>query len=394
MKTLYKRNGKGQPIEWSISKTDHNLKISHGLVGGKLHVECIPITMAKTNEAEARYKAKLKEGYKLIDELRDDSPPVEKMDDKAIIDYLNAYLPINNTTDTGFVLPMLAKTLEDNKPFEKFGSLLGQYKINGLRCIVGAEKSSDMFEPIRFTFTSREGTRWDLNWLGYYLLRAIDEKLLDLMVEEGVCLDGELYVPGCSVNLINHYVKDKNSEGHKRLQYWCYDLCVPDVTAINRNLSRISNIAGFMPTTKWEHLNNAAPIVLLPTVQIESIPQAIEYRNKYIDMGYEGLILRNPYAEYQFGKRNTAMYKFKKVLDGLFEVMLIKEDKRGLPIYTLKNDINDELFECTINLPQDKQREQLQIKEYLIGKRAFVEFRERSGVKGVPFHAKIIKIIL
>ena len=32
------------------------------------------------------------------------------------------------------------------------------------------------------------------------------------------------------------------------------------------------------------------------------------------------------------------------------------------------------------------------MKASLIGKKAFVEFRERSGVKQVPFHAKIIKV--
>lgn len=86
------------------------------------------------------------------------------------------------------------------------------------------------------------------------------------------------------------------------------------------------------------------------------------------------------------------MFKFKRKEDGLFEVVKIVADKRGLPIYTLKNDINDELFDCTINIPQDRQRTHLEIKDMLVGKKALVEYRERSGKKQVPFHAKIVRI--
>ena len=56
-------------------------------------------------------------------------------------------------------------------------------------------------------------------------------------------------------------------------------------------------------------------------------------------------------------------------------------------------DINDELFECTINKPQNVQEGYLTNKKDYIGKMLLVEFRERSGVKEVPFHAKGIKIV-
>ena len=86
------------------------------------------------------------------------------------------------------------------------------------------------------------------------------------------------------------------------------------------------------------------------------------------------------------------MFKYKKILDGVFKILDIQEDKRGLPVYTLQNDINEECFNATINIPQDKQKLHLQVKNNLIGKRCLVEYRERSGVKQVPFHAKIISI--
>ena len=128
---------------------------------------------------------------------------------------------------------------------------------------------------------------------------------------------------------------------------------------------------------------------------IINVDYAIFRRNQFIDLGFEGLILRNPSAEYQFGKRNQAMFKFKKVDDGKFIIVdITSEHKRSdLPLFVLRNDINDELFECSINKPQDVQREIFANKENYIGKYMLVEFRARSGVNQVPFHARGINIV-
>ena len=408
METLYKRNAKGDIIRWQINElSDGTLSICYGLYGHKPHSEFIEPTKKKVSEYKSRIAAKRKEGYKSLEDLWDNAPSEEKLarkgygsdfdiDSVNLYNYLQTYLPKYNTTSEGFTLPMLAKTLEDNKPFEKFGCMLGQWKINGLRCLIGAEKVyNDMFKQVELTYTSREGTKWNLGWMDDILLPSISRDLLDLMIEEGVCLDGELYLPGYSVNDINSFVKNPSLPQHYKLQYWCYDIACENMSATARDDFRIKNIEHSFGETladKEEHLNNKKQLFVLPTYTVCNLEQAIDHRNSFIERGFEGLILRNPNAEYAFGKRNSSMFKYKKKEDGLFEIVDIKEDKRGLPIYVLKNDINSEYFECTINLPQDAQRNQLTIKKLLIGKKGLVEFRERSGVKQVPFHAKLIKI--
>ena len=342
---------------------------------------------------QSRVKAKRKEGYKALEDLYDNAPA--KLEGDNELTYLQTYLPKYNTTDEGFVLPMLAKTLEDNKPFEKFGTLMGQWKINGLRCIVGAEEvSNDLFKPIHFTYTSREGTRWNLEWMDEVLIEKLNKDLIDRMVEEGICLDGELYLPGYTVNEINSFVKNPNTPQHRLLQYWCYDICMEGISAKGRyeylTTKTYWSVKGF--DCPEDHLNNKQQFIILPTSQIVDISDARIFRNEYISLGFEGLILRNPTAEYAFGKRNSSMFKYKKKLDGLFSIVDVKEDKRGLPIFTLQNDINSEYFECTINLPQDKQRNLMAMGKLLVGKKGLVEYRERSGVKEVPFHAKLITI--
>lgn len=401
---LYKRNAQGKPLVWEAYKDNNSLIIRYGLVGGNLHKEIVPITMKKANELESRITAKRKEGYKELSELKDSSINLSgfgsdfDLDKDRLINYLNTYLPKYSTTSEGFILPMLAKTLEDNKPFDKYGAMLGQWKINGLRCIIGAKSDPyDMFNPIKLTYHSRTGENWTSNmtWMNEVLLPKISGELLEMMIEEGACLDGELYIPGYKVNDINSFVKNPTLPQHYLLQYWCYDICCENMSAFERNKLRVHNIdVEDKEMTKDEHLNNKSQFVVLPSLVVDSINEATIIRDNFISFGFEGLILRNPDAEYQFGKRNQSMFKYKKIDDGYFEIVNIKEDKRGLPIYTLRNDINDDLFDCTANYSQEAQKEQLQIKDLLIGKKAFVEFRERSGVKQVPFHAKIIKVMV
>lgn len=394
---LYKRDAKGNILQWSIGSFDYDsFIVKHGTLGHRLYQEVIKTTKKKVNEIESRIKAKRKEGYKALEDLYDNSPVEGMMSGAQLATYLDTYLPKYNTTDSGFVLPMLAKTLEDNKPFEKFGTMTGQWKINGLRCIIGAVKTEgDLFSPFKLTYTSREGTSWNLPWLDDVIVPKIDQTLLDMLCDGVASLDGELYLPGYSVNDINSFVKNPSLPQHYKLQYWCYDICVDGFSADKRAEMLYGGSNGKLIADIFnieDHYENEEQFVLLPEFKVNDITEATSLRDKFISIGFEGLILRNPKAEYAFGKRNSSMFKYKKKLDGMFEIVDIQEDKRNLPIFTLKNDINDATFECTLNAPHDVQRNYVAIKNTIIGKKGLVEYRERSGVKQVPFHAKLIKI--
>jgi ATP-dependent DNA ligase len=393
---LYKRNAKGDPILWQIEKVNDEYKVSYGAVCGHIHEEIINGKLVKANEIESRIKAKRKEGYKELSELKD-SGPVEIKDDIALINYLYTYLPKNNTTDDGFTLPMLAKVLKDNKPFDK-RRYLGQYKINGVRCIIGAVKTNDLFNPIRLTYRSREGNDWTpkLTWMDEVIKPEIKDDLLDAMLEEGACLDGELYLPGYKVNDINSFVKNEKLPQHFQLQYWCYDIAIDNMSYDARRKFRTENINRICYTfdTYDQHLNNKSKLILLPDVAICDIDDATRFRDKFISLGFEGLIIRDVSSAYQFGARNLAMLKYKRVDDAKFKIVdVIPEGVRTtLCKLVLRNDINDELFECGVNFDHSRQEYILKHKQDYIGKYAFVAFFERSGVHQVPFHARCVDI--
>lgn len=393
---LYKRNAQGKPIFWKITDVRDAVSVEYGLVGREGHIETYSTHRPVEDEIKSAIKSKRKEGYKELQDLYDNAP--NYIGQGEILAYLDTYLPKDNTHEDGSFIPMLCKTLEDHKPFTKH-DYFGQWKINGERCIITASKYNDLFGEIHLNYRSREGVDWTdkLKYLDEYLLHKIPETIMELMLEEGVGLDGELYLPGYNINDINSFIKNTELPQHYQLQYWLYDICIPDMSAIARYSWLEGNFIPFRPTsiTKEFHLNNKERLILLPSYDIKNFDDAVKFRDEFINLGFEGLVIRAVDSSYQFGgKRNQSMMKFKRKEDGKFVIVdIIPEGKRtNLPKFVCRNDINDELFEVTLNKPQNIQEIYLRSKNRYIGSLMLIEYRERSGVKQVPFHAKGIEI--
>lgn len=402
-KPLYRRNNLGRPCFWeakaSCSPTQNIIIVSHGIVGKAIQVEEIHVARNPKDEVESRYKQKRKQGYKFLDEIKDDnwSTPVKE---DALLTYLETYLPYDRTTADGTLLPMLAKTFNNtnNKIFNKTPIRIGQYKINGLRCIISAKRNNtDMFKPITLRFQSREGTYWNsLSNLEDYLLTVIPNEFLNKMIDEDWELDGELYLPGYKVNEINHFVKDPKCKENKFIQYWCYDAIIDDTPQYRRLdiLGQVFENKTYEFTSLNNHLNNKERFIYINNYTIENEDDAVKHRNLFINLGFEGLILRDPDKEYQIGKRNSSMIKFKDVMEGSFKIIDIYPEgiSRNIPLFLCKNDINNETFEVHINGTLKDQEKYLYSKNKFIGKTLYITFGERSGVSRVPFHVKTVRL--
>lgn len=402
---LYRKNNNEVPTRWRAGITDNGLiiEVEYGIVGKASRFEAYKVTQKNaTAELESRYRDKRKTGYMSIEDIKDDGDisrsPVEDGDINSLYQYLAAYLPKYRTNENnGGLLPMLAKSYT-GKVWDKVPVMIGQYKINGLRCFISAEyNNGDMFKPIKLRFQSREGIYWStLSNLEEYLLTVLPEDLITAMIEEQWSLDGEIYLPGYTVNQINHFVKDANCVENKALQFWCYDLAVPEMSQSNRLVlidkyldNRITNFHDYK-----EHLNNDKRLIRLPSIFITNDNEALKYRDEFIGLGFEGLILRNPSADYQYGRRRVGyMEKFKSATDGKFLIVdIYKEPKRDLPIILCQNDVNTAKFETRLSATHEYQQMILRDKHLYIGKYLFVEFGERSGVEKVPMHVKKVEI--
>lgn len=396
---LYRKNNAEQPYRWSAElNTDKTyITVQYGIVGKATYTDSYKVTQKDADkELLSRYNEKRKQGYIAIEDVKDNShlPPVE--DDASFIAYLAAYLPsYRNNENNGNILPMLAKTYTGNV-WKKTSCMLGQWKINGLRCFITAYKGDTIFNPVRLKFQSREGIVWNtLTTLEDYLFDSLSADIIQNMLDDNWALDGEIYLPGYSVNEINHFVKDPNDIHNKLLQFWCYDIAIPEMVQYKRDKIRLDIKPYTIFDDKDKHLNNKEKFIILPTYNICNDTAAYAWRDKFIDLGFEGLILRNPDVDYQYGRRRVGyMEKFKAKTDGKFEIVDIQpERKRNLPIITCRNDINDSTFETRFSLPHDEQEYILNHKEDYIGKFVFISYGERSGVEKVPFHIKEVSLI-
>ena len=399
MNKLYRRNNNGAPTVWwaELDSGTNSITVFYGLIRGNIRKEIYTVTQKDGNkELQSRYNDKIKQGYKYLVEICDmnDRPPVEDINSLELYNFLNIYLPKELTNgNSGLLLPMLAKTYSSNV-WKKVDYMLGQYKINGLRCIITAYAQNDMFKPTRLRFQSREGITWHtLGYLEDYLLSVIPTNVIGDMIDGYVALDGEIYLPGHSINEINHFVKDPNCLENKLLQFWCYDIMM-EGNQTHRNTYRYHIKMPTRFNNIKEHYNNKERLIILPNIYIDNDDKAIKARNDFINLGFEGLILRNTETDYQYGRRRANyMEKFKDAAEGDFIILdIYKEKKRDLPILLCKNDINNEKFETRLSTSHIVQQEVLFDSQSYIGRTVHIEYGERSGVSRVPFHIKTVVI--
>lgn len=399
MNKLYRRNNNDMPTVWwaSFNSDTNSIAVFYGLVRGNIRKEIYTVTQKDGNkELESRYNEKIKQGYQYLNEICDmhDRPPVEDENSLELFNFLNTYLPKDlSNGNSNLLLPMLAKTYSGNV-WKKVSCMYGQYKINGLRCIITAYTQNDMFKPIRLRFQSREGIIWNtLENLSDYLLSIIPANIIRDMIDGYVALDGEIYLPGYTINQINHFVKDANCVENKLLQFWCYDIMMEGNQA-HRNMYRYHIKKPTSFNSIKEHYNNKERLIILHNKYITNDNEAIDARNHFINLGFEGLILRNAKTDYQYGRRRANyMEKFKDAAEGDFIILdIYKEKKRDLPILLCKNDINNEKFETRLSVSHIVQQEVLFDSQSYIGRTVHIEYGERSGVARVPFHIKTVVI--
>lgn len=399
MNRLYRRNNNGMPTVWwaSFNSDTNSIAVFYGLVRGNIRKEVYTVTQKDGNkELESRYNEKIKQGYQYLNEICDmqDRPPVEDENSLELFNFLNTYLPKDlSNGNSNLLLPMLAKTYNGNV-WKKVSCMYGQYKINGLRCIITAYTQNDMFKPIRLRFQSREGIIWNtLENLSDYLLSIIPANIIRDMIDGYVALDGEIYLPGYTINQINHFVKDANCVENKLLQFWCYDIMMEGNQA-HRNMYRYHIKKPTSFNSIKEHYNNKERLIILHNKYITNDNEAIDARNHFINLGFEGLILRNAKTDYQYGRRRANyMEKFKDAAEGDFIILdIYKEKKRDLPILLCKNDINNEKFETRLSTSHIVQQEVLFDSQSYIGRTVHIEYGERSGVARVPLHIKTVVI--
>lgn len=357
---LFKRTSKGALQEWTIVQEGNQFYTIEGQVDGKLTTSkptiCAPKNVGKVSETTGEQQAQLEAQAKAK----------LKMDKGYVMD-------INEVDSSDTFTPMLAKEYSKFKHKIKFPCAV-QPKFDGVRSNTSLSTGQ----------LSREG-RPQLS--APHLFEAIKPLLGEEPDQCNVVIDGEIYNHDLKHDfdrIISLARKTKPTpedlaESANVLQYHIYDIFFktnPHMLFFDRfeilkdTLSQVS----FEPK-----------LVICPTYIVNNEAELDAKYEEFLEMGYEGMIVRNNVAYEQ--KRTDNLLKRKEFQDAEFEILDILEgvgNRSGMAgTILLKLNENGATFNSTAMGGEDYYRELLTNKDKYIGKLATVKFQNYTP-GGVP----------
>lgn len=356
--TLYARTNTGAIQQWTILVKNNSYQTSFGQVDGKIQTtnwtECFATNVGRSNErndqeqalfeAQALWKKKKDSGY---------------------------YESINDIDCSKFVEPMLAKEFEEYEDTVTY-PLYSQPKLDGIRCIVS---NKGMF--------SRNGKEIISCPHIFAELKYIFNKFPDAV------LDGELYCDKlnndfnkiCSLVKKTKPTKTEIEESANVIQYWVYDTVRSDK---------------FFERGQWinSNVNQTEFIKIVPTAVCNNKKDLDLYYEKYLDIGYEGQMVRLNTSSYEH-KRSKTLLKRKQFQDKEYTILDVIEgegNKKGMAgAFVFKNEIGLP-FNSNIKGNRDFLKEIWKNKNQYIGKLATVKFFNLTPDNKIPRFPYVIGI--
>ena len=339
--TLYMKDNKGVVREWAISAIDQLITISHGQWGGALQYQTEFIREGKAARS-------------LDEQVRSriDSRVSKQRDKGYVDDEFEARMVSRPTNTLGLPKPMLASPIKKVRDIDYTDSIV-QPKFDGNRCLVYCE------DGINKAYT-RNGKGID----------SITHILNDLVLEEGMILDGELYCHGVPLQTIVSWVKRKqfNTLG---LKYHVYDVVAPALPYKAR-----SEIIRGLPIG-----DSISPVYGDPTSCKEDVFRLFR---EYRDQGYEGAILRWGTTGYEDGKRSKSLVKIKEWESDEFKVIALHKSRDGWAILECELP-NGKTFRVSAPGSMEDKIYILAYPDHYIGKDVTVDFANYTE-DGIPFH--------
>jgi len=346
--------------ELIISQKGDNvhIKTRYGVIGGK-------ITETK-GQSFTKSKAQTFAKKKFTDKIRNGYKP-------------ESGLKIKNTQINKFVKPMGAVLLEKNEHKIIFPADV-QPKLDGFRGIAIQRKS-------KVVIVSRNG-------LPYPHLEKIKKQLETFpLIKKGYQLDGELYLHGQSLGELRSVLgrkklnSNKVKELEKKIKYCVFDFISENIPSEKR-LNMLQNAF-----KSWK----SNLVHLIKTKTVRSIKEVNVLRNKYIEEGYEGIIVRNKQGLYTSGKTSSDVFRSKDFKKNVFKIVGALEGKgnnKGTVIWKLQCLHNKNKTFTAKPMGTKEERTQLyKNKEKYIGLKIHVKYFELDNKTGcVSRHPVALKI--
>lgn len=340
-KTLYGVDTNGRTKVWQIYVEEgaEGFLIRHGKYGGKMTEKFTKTSgknIGKANETTPHEQAILEAHSR-----------VAKQMDKGYNEQLEFAGQQEN--------PMLAHDYRKQGHRIDYQHELGvfvQPKLDGVRCLIS-------FTDGNITFKSRGGKFYNVPEHLKRELEPIFEK------NQNLVLDGELYIHGMYLQDIISCVKKPNKDT-KNLELHIFDIASLDSIGWWQRRSNLNIIFGVFDDMKY--------IKQVPDYPVANFETVKAYHDTFVSEGYEGVMIRQGFGEYQYNHRSPWLQKYKEFLDEEFEIVDVKEDKDGLGVPVCKLP-DGNTFDPTYKASHSDRKRLLEEKDKVIGKMATIKFQ-------------------
>jgi ATP-dependent DNA ligase len=375
--TLVTRNArdKVQVIHMHLSQQGNSFFINRitGQYGGKMTEQpTISIEKGKAKrsilqQADLEFTSTLNKyldkGYKRLDSL------TKKDFNSLTASEIDELVPTLKTDQSGNLKPMLCKAHDkvQNSVLQK--PMYCSTKLNGVRMLAKYDESLDKVITI-----SRGGKNYNA------ASKLITDELYDFLSKHPeYTLDGELYVHGRYLQEISGIARLETFEDRcKILEYWIYDLAIPDMKFEDRNVILKSIQKLFSDSSK---------IKVLSHVKTKSWGEIETLHNNWVEQGFEGLVARKPDKMYEFGKRGSTMIKVKSFIEETFEIIDYSEKLRDEDFCFILQTDKGVVFEAKPIGSREIKDDYLKNMDSIIGRKGDVRFFEWSR-DGSPLQAR------
>jgi len=346
---LYGKASNGKIKVWYVYTENDEVCVCHGQLGGKItekRTTSKPKNIGKSNETTGSQQALLEANAKWEKQLKKDYR--EKVED----------IPIS-------VLPNLAHKYQDNSHTVEWDCTFCLPKLDGVRCSVYKKEGTIFFQ-------SRGGE-------AYPVIKDIAEELESSIFSliPNAYVDGELYCHGMFLEDITSCVKKHNQDTPK-IEFHIFDLVNLDSPEESWH-ERYTNYQCYLLNHFRNKSNSKLKVVKGGRVLSEK--EVIDLHEKCVGLGYEGVILRNSKAKYNFGNRCTGIIKYKVQESEEFIVVGFSLDKNGagVPIceYTTPEGEKD-TFKAPFATTAEKRVALWENRDKLVGKHLTVDFEKLS----------------
>lgn len=247
-------------------------------------------------------------------------------------DELESFVGSIVVSQDGIPKPMLAKqadSIANKKVFDKH--YYASPKVDGLRCLIFLGNDNKLHTA------SRGAVNYDAA-----MHEILDNPTLIKIFKEypNLIMDGEAYHHGFSLQQINSVARTQVvATDYEFLQFYWFDIV--DVSKPFKNRIELLNYIAnkynliFDPSHNFEQ--NELHFQIVPHIEITGYDNMINLHDKYVNEGWEGLVVRNADSVYKPGSRSNDMIKIKKYQDSEFKIIGYELGLRG---------IEDMVFQC------------------------------------------------